>query len=407
MIASPRGGTVHFDTLDGTLDPDARQRAEAWLRRNDPVHWDEKNGFWLLLRHADVLQVSKQPEVFSSALKGPWHFVESHFSIQAQDGPLHLQARGIVSRAFTPRMIAKLEERALRYIDEAIDAVVGQERCDLVSALAVPVPMRLIADMVGVEEGDLEMFRRWGDLIEHTVGRAEAAGPELLGLSEKFRAYLEGVARDRRRAPREDLISMLVAARERGLLETFSRDPFPGISGDELTSFAQFLVLAGNETTRNAISQGILALLRHPEERRKLAARPELLPGAVEEVLRYTSVIRGLRRTAARDVEVGGRRIRAGESVVLVYPSANRDEAVFEDPDAFRVERDARAHLTFGIGTHFCLGASLARMELRVVIGRILQRLPELALDPDDPVVFGTNPGIASIARLPVRLGRA
>jgi cytochrome P450 family 142 subfamily A polypeptide 1 len=146
----------------------------------------------------------------------------------------------------------------------------------------------------------------------------------------------------------------------------------------------------------------MLALLRHPEERRKLASRPELLPGAVEEVLRYTSVVRGLRRTALRDSELGGKTIRAGDSLVLVYPSANRDEAVFDEPDAFRIERDPRDHLTFGIGTHFCLGANLARMELRVVIGRILQRLPDLRLDPDAPPVFGTNAGIASLVRLPI-----
>jgi cytochrome P450 family 142 subfamily A polypeptide 1 len=303
-------------------------------------------------------------------------------------------------------MIAKLEERALHYIDEAIDAVVGLERCDLVGALAVPVPMRLIADMVGVEEGDLEMFRRWGDAIEHTVGDFALASEELERLSEDFRVYLEGVVADRQRMPREDLISLMVQAREKGLLETFSRDPFPGISGDELTGFAQFLVLAGNETTRNAISQGMLALLRNPGELRKLQSQPELLPSAVEEVLRYTSVVRGLRRTALRAAELGGRQIRSGDSLVLVYPSANRDEAVFEAPDEFRIERDSRDHLTFGIGTHFCLGANLARMELRVVIGRILQRLPELRLDPAEPPVFGTNAGIASVARLPVLLGR-
>ena len=394
-----------YDTLDGSLDPETRHAAERWLRHNDPVHWDAKNRFWLLLRHADVRHVSKHPELFSSEPHGPWHLFESHFSIQAQDGPAHLQTRGIVSRGFTPRMIAKLEERALRYIDEAIDAVASQERCDLVGALAVPVPMRLIADMVGVEEGDLEMFRRWGDAIEHTVGEFALAGPELERLSDAFRVYLEGVVADRSRAPREDLISLMILAREKGLLETFSRDPFPGISGDELTGFAQFLVLAGNETTRNAISQGMLALLRHPEERRKLQAHPELLPSAVEEILRYTSVVRGLRRTALRDAEIGGRRIRGGDSLVLVYPSANRDEAVFDEPDEFRVERDPKDHLTFGIGTHFCLGANLARMELRIAIGRILQRLPELRLDPDAAPVFGTNAGIASLARLPVLVG--
>jgi cytochrome P450 family 142 subfamily A polypeptide 1 len=151
----------------------------------------------------------------------------------------------------------------------------------------------------------------------------------------------------------------------------------------------------------------MLALLRHPGELRKLRDRPDLLPAAVEEVLRYTSVVRGLRRTALREAELGGRRIRGGDSLVLVYPSANRDEAVFEAPDEFRVERDPRDHLTFGIGTHFCLGANLARMELRVVIGRILQRLPELRLDPAGPPVFGSNAGIASIARLPVLLGRS
>jgi cytochrome P450 len=393
-----------YDINDAGVDPDARRAAEAWLRKHDPVHWDAKNRFWLLTRHADVREVSRHPEIFSSEPKGPYLF-DSQFSMVAQDGQPHLRTRGIVSRGFTPRMVEKLEERALRYIDEAIDALAGRQRFDFVTALAVPVPMRIIAHMIGVEDGDLDLFRRWSDLLVESVGDYERVGRELERVSAEFRAHLERVVAERERAPRDDLISALLVAREQGLLASFGNSPLRGINGDELTGFVQFLVLAGNETTRNVIAHGMLALLHHPEQHGKLSRQPRLLPTAIEEMLRYTSIVQGLRRTALRDTEIRGRRIRAGDSVVMVYPSANRDEAVFDAPDAFRVDRTPNEHLTFGLGPHFCLGASLARMELRVVFERILQRLPALALDPEGgPPISGGNPGLATIERMPVRL---
>lgn len=392
---------VEYDINDASLAPPERRRAEAWLRAHDPVHRDEKNGFWLLLRHADVREVSRRPERFSSEPHGPYLF-DSQFAMVALDGAPHLRTRGSISRGFTPRRVAELESRARRYADEAIDALGPRERFDFVSALAVPVPLRIIADLIGIESGDLALFRRWSDLLVASVGEPVRVAGDLARVSGEFRAYLEQVVAQRRREPRDDLISVLLAARAEGLLASFGSSPIAGIEGDELTGFVQFLVLAGNETTRNVLSAGMLALLRHPEQRERLRREPALLPSAVEEILRYTSIVRGLRRTALRETELGGRRIRAGDSVVMVYPSANRDEAVFDAPDEFRIDRHPSEHLVFGIGPHFCLGASLARMQLRVLLERILARLPELALDPDEPPVEGRNPGLETIEQMSV-----
>jgi cytochrome P450 len=209
---------------------------------------------------------------------------------------------------------------------------------------------------------------------------------EFVAVQAELERHLRDVAQARRLEPRDDLISTVVRADQSGQLEWSGETSFEGFSKDDLLSFVQFVLLAGNETTRNALSRGVLALIEHPQEREKLRAHPELLPTAVEEILRWTSPVRVLRRTLVQDAELGGKRLRKGESVLMLYASANRDEAVFEDPYAFRVDRSPNEHLAFGLGPHFCLGASLARMEIGVVISRLLERLPDLALAP------GTRP---------------
>jgi cytochrome P450 family 142 subfamily A polypeptide 1 len=390
-----------YDVNHPRPDPLADAQALAWLRRHDPVHWDAANGFWLLTRHADVRAVAKQPELFSSELKGPWHLWDLRFSLQSQDGPRHHRTRQLVSRGFTPRMVARSRGVARRCIDEAIDRVAARGSCEFASELAAPVPVRIIADMLGFEGADHDLFVRWSDALigaNHPVG----VQADVAGLQAEVTAYVERVAAERERAPREDLMTALVEARRAGLLDFGSTEVLQGFSHDELTSFAQFLTVAGNETTRNAIGHGMHALLCHPDERRKLAAHPELLPRAADEILRYTSVVRVLRRTLARDAELGGKKLREGESVLMLYGSANRDEAVFDEPQRFRVDRSPNDHLAFGVGSHFCLGANLARMEIEVVIGRILERLPDLELAPGEAVVETPHPIIRWLERMPV-----
>jgi cytochrome P450 len=385
-----------FDINDMDADPAERDAELTRLRREDPVHWDAANGFWLLTRHADVRAASKDPELFSSQAKGPWHTFEIHFSMQALDGPEHRRQRGIASKGFTPRMVKRLRETAHATIHACIDAVLAQGGCEFVSALASPVPLRLIADMLGLPAEHFDLFQRWSDGTASS-DLALRGSPGFLADQARLEALLHEEAELRRSEPRDDLISAVVAAEAGGVLDWGGAESFEGFSKDDLVSFAQFILIAGNETTRNAISRGMLALIEHPEQRDLLRARPELLPRAVDEILRWSSPVRALRRVAMRDAVLRGQKLREGDSALLLYMSANRDEEVFVDPFAFRVDRTPNEHITFGIGPHYCLGANLARMEIETVIGALLERLPEMRLAPGARVREARNPILAAV----------
>jgi cytochrome P450 len=297
-----------------------------------------------------------------------------------------------------------LTGRAERYVDEAIDALAGRRSAEFVSELAVPVPLRIIADMLGVADADLDQFRAWSDALilaggGHAEGDALAETGRMLG---DFLGYL-GEAVERRRAqPTDDVLSRILQAGEAGVLDGAERLQ---LEGDEVRDFALFLRVAGNETTRNGISQGMLALCEHSEERAGLAADAALWETAPDEILRWTSPVRARRRVALRDTELGERKILEGQSVVMVYASANRDEAVFDEPQRFRVDRSPNEHLAFGFGPHYCLGANLARKEIEVMIGMLVQRFD--IERTGDPVWLSAGPvhnvGV-SIDSLPVRL---
>jgi cholest-4-en-3-one 26-monooxygenase len=275
-----------------------------------------------------------------------------------------------------------------------------------VSALASPVPLRLIADMLGLPPEHFELFRYWSDTVASSDADARS-GPEFAAAQSRLEALLRDEAALRRTSPREDLISAVVSAEADGVLDWGGEGAFAGFAKDDLVSFAQFILLAGNETTRNAISRGALALIEHPEQRDRLIAHPELQKSAVEEILRWTSPVRVLRRVAMRDTELRGRKLREGDSVLLMYASANRDEEVFADPFAFRIDRSPNEHLAFGLGPHFCLGANLARMEIEVVFRALLERLPDLRLAPGARVREARNPILAAIDEMPVEFGTA
>ena len=397
---------MSFDINDLDTDPAQREAELARIRREDPVHWDEANRFWLLTRHADVRAASKDPELFSSQAKGPWHTFDVHFSMQALDGPEHRRQRAIASKGFTPRMVGRLRETAHSTIHACIDAVESAGRCEFVSALASPVPLRLIADMLGLPAEHFDLFQRWSD------GTASAdlelrSSDGFAADQARLEALLHEEAKRRRSEPRDDLISAVVAADAEGRLDWGGEESFEGFSKDDLVSFAQFILIAGNETTRNAISRGMLALIEHPEQHALLRARPDLLPSAVDEILRWSSPVRVLRRVATRDIELRGKKLRAGDSVLLFYASANRDEEVFPDPYAFRVDRSPNEHITFGLGPHYCLGANLARMEIATVIGALLERLPDLRLAPGAPVRYARNPILAAIDEMQVEFTTA
>jgi len=353
-------------------------------------------------RYADVREVSRSPEIFSSEPRGPWHAFEHHFSMQAMDGERHRRHRNVVSRAFTPRLVSMLAERAERYTDEAVDALVGRRSAEFVSELAVPVPLRLIADMLGVADGDLAQFRRWSDaMILAGSGHAEdEAFAETQAMMGDFFAYLTDAVARRRAEPGDDVLSRIIQAGEAGVLDDAQR--LHHLEGDEVRDFALFLLVAGNETTRNGISQGMLTLLEHPEERARLASDESLWETAPDEILRWTAPVRAMRRVALQDTTLGDQKILEGQSVGMVYASANRDEAVFDDPHRFRVDRSPNDHLSFGFGPHYCLGANLARMEIRTVLRRILQRLPNIRLAEGGRALPTISALIDGLEELPV-----
>ena len=349
------------------------------LRTESPVvrHLERGGpGFWAITRHADVVRISKDPETFSSAL-GTNIFDPPAADlplIQAilinMDPPQHVKFRRIVKAGFTPNRIQRLEPHVRAIARSIVDEVAHKGECDFVADVAAELPLRVIAEMLGVPEGDR---RRIYELSNRLILGANAS-PENMAASKaaalEMWLYAQRLAEERKARPGTDLVSQLLAGEVDG----------EKLSELEFDSFFLLLAVAGNETTRNLVSGGMLALLEHPAQRDQLISNRALLPDAVEELLRWVSPISHMRRTATRDVELRGERILEGEKVVLWYASANRDEEVFEKPFRFDVRRRPNRHLAFGIGQHFCLGSHLARMETRVLFEELLRRLPDLAL---------------------------
>jgi cytochrome P450 family 142 subfamily A polypeptide 1 len=373
--------------------------AYRWLRQNAPAYWDAGSRQWAVSRHADVELVSKTPEVFSAA-RGVLADSDSLVSIVCMDDPRHQRLRKLVNKGFTPRMVGLLQPKVRALATEILDRVAPQGRCDLVRDVAVPLPLYIIAEMLGIPREDFHQFHEWSDRLINVAGHYDnpAMMESAVSAYVEYGTYLKAIFDDRRRTPRDDLTSILVAAQQDGMLA----EDEEAMENDEIVMFMTLLLVAGNETTRNAISGGMLALMEHPEQRALLRHRPELIDGAVEEILRYVSPIICFRRTATRDTEIAGQPIRAGERVLMLYQSANRDEAVFEDPEAFDITRDPNPHLAFGIGPHFCLGANLARMELRVMIQELVARLPDMHVAPGAGPERVASTLVRGIASLPV-----
>jgi cytochrome P450 len=371
-----------------------REGAFATLRAERPIPFFKElemielplpvgPGYWSLTRHADVLEASRSPEIFCSG-KGatsiqdlPEQFNEFFGGMINMDEPRHGRQRRIVSRGFTPRALARLAAGVEGRADAIIDRVIERGECDFVSDIAAPLPLEIICDMMGIPEsqtamvfektnlilglGDTELVPEGGNIITAALG----AGGELAALMNEMAAA-------RRNDPKEDLTSALLNADlEDGAM-----------TAEELASFFVLLVVAGTETTRNAISHGMKALCDYPEERARWIADFDGVAGtAVEEIIRWASPVIHMRRTCTRDTTLGGQEMKEGDKVVLWYSSANRDESVFEDPHRFDVGRTPNEHVGFGgPGPHFCLGANLARREIRVMFDRIFKRLPDLEI---------------------------
>jgi cytochrome P450 family 142 subfamily A polypeptide 1 len=376
----------------------------SWLRENDPVYWSEVDQLWVMTKYDDVVFCSKNQDFFTSA-EGVLPGGAGKLGLIDEAEPRHAKLRGLINRGFTPRMVAKLEEQFREITKDCIDAVARQGECDIVDAISVPLPLRLIALMMGVKPEDYGNFHRWSDHMIGAYGRFD--DPEVTakaGLAYvEYSTYITKVIEDRRENPRDDLVSILTGAKDEGILVQFeqSADAFHDVANardaaevealnsvhnDELIKLMVVLLVAGNETTRNGISGGISLLIENPEARQKLIDDPSLLKPAIEEMLRITTPIVSFARTVTKDTELRGKKLKQGQKILLCYPSANLDPDEFEDPLAFRIDRNPQ-HVAFGIGTHFCLGANLARMEMRVALEQVLLRMQDMEYAAEGPVL--------------------
>lgn len=388
-----------------------RQRAEA------PVFWSEKTGAFVLTRFDDVVYVSKNNETFCSG-RGvlPGKLSAPGIGLIDEDEPRHGEMRGLINRGFTPRMVGHWETVFREITRETLDAVAARGECDFVDDIAVPLPLSLIAEMIGIRREDRDRFHHWSDAmiaVQGNLGDPQVIADSATAMAEYF-AYVTEVIEDRRENPRDDLISILVRAKDEGVLGHKTSDELElveqelgrgeelrAMGSDELIKLCVLLMVAGNETTRNALSGGMQLLIEHPDARRRLVADPSLLPRAVEEILRVVSPVLSFQRTATCDTALRGVPIAEGQKVLMIYGAANRDPEVFEDPERFDIDRSA-PHVAFGIGNHFCLGANLARMELRVALEEILRRMPDMEYRNGGPE-FGLSSLVRSIKHMYVR----
>jgi hypothetical protein len=356
------------------------------LRAEDPVHHSPL-GFWVLTRYPDVMAMLRDPRLIKEPIAA---FVAARFgmavppglglSMLDRDPPDHTRLRGLVSKAFTPRALERLRPEIQQIVDGLLDEVEARGSMDLVEEFAYPLPVRVICEMLGVPVKDHERFKAWGldiarglDAImlppDSEVGQRSVSGRR--ALADYFRELIA----ERRAAPRDDMLSALIAAEEAG----------DKLNEEELLATCILLLVAGHETTVNLIGNGTLALLRHPDQLRKLRERPGLIGTAVEELLRFDGPVQRTARIPSEDITIGGQTIPKGEMVMPFLGAADRDPTQFSDPDRLDITRADNRHIAFGMGIHFCLGAPLARLEGQIAINTLLARLPKLALATDRP----------------------
>ena len=392
MPDHPTRDEIHL--LDGAFYTGRPLEHYAWMRENAPLYWDASAEVWGVTLYDDIMSISKQPEIFCSG-KGsrPDSWTPSMINM---DDPEHKRRRNLVNRGFTPRRLQDHETKIRDICTRLIDDVCERGECEFVREIAAPLPLIMIGDMLGMPPEDFETLLRWSETMlkatsntatEADIQAATQAGGEYFG-------YAMGAIEDRKKNPTDDLLSILVHAEIDGR----------GLADDEIAHESLLILVGGDETSRHVIVEGALALMAHPKERQKLIDDPSKLTVAVEELLRWVSPIKNMSRTATRDVELRGQTVREGDKLLLLYPSGNRDAAAFDAPDVFDVERAPNNHVAFGgYGTHHCLGASLARLELRIMFEELLRRMPDLALASDAPLPLRPSNFIVGVEEMPVR----
>jgi cytochrome P450 family 142 subfamily A polypeptide 1 len=376
-----RGAPIQL--MDGDWYADDPHAVWSWMRAEAPVYYDAAGDVWGITRYDDVLAIEKDPTTFSST-RAPRPHVPAMPMMISMDDPDHRRRRGLVNRGFTPRRIAAMEAKVVDLCDGIIDRVAAKGTCDFVWDVAAPLPLLVIAELLGFDADAHDDLLRWSDDMLRAT--SDTASPELADAALQamlgFRELQLRVIAERRSEPRDDLISTLCTAEIDG----------DRLDDESIVSEALLLLIGGDETTRHVISGGMHALLQHPEQWEALRADPDgLLPTAVEEMLRWVSPVKNMSRLVTADVELRGQRLAAGDVLINFYPSANRDEDAFDRPDEFDIRRDPNHHIAFGFGPHFCLGAALARLELRVMFRRLVARLPDLELASDELPVRASN----------------
>ena len=383
------------------------------LRANDPIYWSAENNYWILTRYSDIAQLIQNTKLSSnriaahaSRMPDP---VKAHFRpffsavsswMLMLDPPDHTRLRGLVSKAFTPGVVENMRSLVEQLVDDMLERVKESGRMDLMTDLANPLPAFVIAEMLGVPGTDQQQFKTWSDAIamalgaidsarskEELLAQYEIAQQSYIALSSYFSEKVDAL----RRNPRENLLSALIQAEERG----------DRLSQDELFANCVLLMIAGHETTTNLIGNGVLALLRNPAQREKLRITPGLIASAVEELLRYDSPVQKMGRVALADVPVDGQEIKQGQLVCFSFGAANRDPAQFSLPQQLDLARQPNKHLAFGHGLHYCVGAALARIEGQIAINAILKQLPDLRLD-SEKLEWHRNFTLRGLKSLPV-----
>jgi len=404
-------GRSDLDALD-IVSPDKYAREgyphAEWtrLRAEAPVYWydrDNVDPFWAITKHADIVEIGKRPRdfiikprlaVFTNDMPPPEEEEANH--LLTMDPPEHGRYRRVTSKWFTPRMSRQWAPEVEQITREVLDGVAGDGReLDFVQEVSAPITIAVIAEMLGVPRSDWKLLFRWTNEIiapqEPEFQRGRTARETGDAAREELFRYFHELAEARRRSPKDDIISVVVQGK-------VNDAPIPPL---ELLSYYFLLVVAGNETTRNAMTGGLLALIDRPGEWEKLQADEGLVEPAVEEIVRWVTPVIQFCRTATRDAEIRGQTIREGESVCLFYASANRDEEIFEDPFTFRVDRQPNDHVGFGRGEHVCLGAHLARLELRTMYGQLRERLVSMELAGEPARVHSSFVG--GIKSAPIR----
>ena len=384
---------LHIGLTDGTFYGGDPFPAFAWMRNEAPAYFDEAAGVWGITRYADVKEISKDPETFSNAggirPESPALPMMIDF-----DAPEHVRRRRLVSEGFTPKRIRESEHAVRNVCDAILDKVCEQGHADFVRDIAAPLPMIVIGDMLGVAPEDRDDLLRWSDDMVKALGSPDptamdGAAVAAMEYAEYITAVVEQCRRDNKS---DDLVGTLVHAE---------------IDGDHLDESSLIyetllILIGGDETTRHVLSGGMYELLTHPDQFALLASEPGRRQLGIEEMLRWVSPIKNMARTATRDVELHGRTITEGQKLLLLYPSANRDERNFEEPERFDVTRTPNDHMAFGFGAHFCLGNRLARLELATMLDRLFERLPDLALATDvEPPKRNAN-FVSGIESMPV-----